>query len=615
MKNKNIDFSKYGVVFCDSKQAIEWAYQNGLSRSAIIKSSSPAVLWDKKVNINNVESRWSVDELVEFQSTIQEMSRNIFDLALSVNGVEREFALNISRSVFDFQKILYKAACLKENDFTEPRLFIHIDGETGPSGNMMNSPWDQLLSSNELFSIANYTLKNDSWKVLTTQGVSYWRRFSIAGYETIIYRLAIKLMKIFPDFMFTKEVLMPNENELNIEIASSLALRGVQIKKIQADSFLNAKNVTLSENNVKVNKIILPVVLKRVERWVTPSAVNNVMSLFESFLEKQTHQFESIVAAWDGVITKSYRKKQVVLVNCPGNIKGRALSYVCRKKDIPLITSQHGVTVEISEKHNMTHVAFDNSVANIVFSYNHKIVNVEKSNYFDNADHYVVGMPMRLIRMKNLHTADDKYTYPIVFISTNLYHMGFSISSNTDYRNAIYEYKIIDRVLSKLPHKVCYKTYPEDNRRYADIDPIIRHVDSADNIDLFSEKIDMRYLVSKYKILITTCATSTLGWPVMSGKPVVFINQKNNSPLTDEAFVSLSQGLFLFDDKEEDFYNKLTKFLSQPIEKIESLWKDKEAARKKMVRDFFTAYDDNNAGSRASDTIMKEYLINKSNEV
>ena len=162
---------------------------------------------------------------------------------------------------------------------------------------------------------------------------------------------------------------------------------------------------------------------------------------------------------------------------------------------------------------------------NIVFSYNHKIVNVEKSNYFDNADHYVVGMPMRLIRMKNLHTADDKYTYPIVFISTNLYHMGFSISSNTDYRNAIYEYKIIDRVLSKLPHKVCYKTYPEDNRRYADIDPIIRHVDSADNIDLFSEKIDMRYLVSKYKILITTCATSTLGWPVMSGKPVVFINR------------------------------------------------------------------------------------------
>ena len=38
-------------------QALEWAYQNGLSRTTLIKTSSPAILWNKNKNIVNVEDR------------------------------------------------------------------------------------------------------------------------------------------------------------------------------------------------------------------------------------------------------------------------------------------------------------------------------------------------------------------------------------------------------------------------------------------------------------------------------------------------------------------------------------------------------------------------------
>ena len=54
IKDKNVqdftsvDLSKFSVVFCDSLQALEWAYNNGLSRSAIVKSSAPAVLFSNK---------------------------------------------------------------------------------------------------------------------------------------------------------------------------------------------------------------------------------------------------------------------------------------------------------------------------------------------------------------------------------------------------------------------------------------------------------------------------------------------------------------------------------------------------------------------------------------
>jgi len=603
----SVDLSKYTTVFCDSLQALEWAYNNGLSKSAIIKSSAPAVLWDKKKTIYNVESRWTVHELEKFQGTIQKLTEDIFDIAMGVTGVERDLALTISQSTYHFQKILYKASCLEVNDFTDPRLFIYVDGKTGPADkNMMNSPWDKLLLSNKSFSMIKYTLCNDEWDVLTTQGVSYWRRFKVAGYETIIYRLAIKLMKLLPNWLFTKEVLIPNENELNIEIASSLTLHGVKISEIKLDTLFDFEDSILDKNIEKIYKSISPIMRKRVEEWVVPQAVDITMTLFESCIKKQVEEFIRLVDGWERVVVKSDTVKQSVLVNSPGNAKCRALAHVCRKNGIPIMSSQHGVTVEISKIHSMLSFLFDNTVADAMFSYNSKIVDIEKNIHFDNAKHYIVGMPMRLSRMGRMK-AINKFAPPIVYISTNLYHAGFSLSSRADYDSAISEHKLITKVLRRLPYKVRYKTYPEDNRRYADMDPVLHDVRMADNMELFNKKIDMRYLVSEHRILVTTCATSTLSWPVMSGKPVIFINQKHKSPLTEDAYSSLSRGIFVFNNDEEGFYDKIRIFLSKPIDEIEYLWRKKKSAREDMMKEYFSAYS-SGAGARATKIILKEYL-------
>ena len=608
LKNINkVNLSEYNTVFCDSLQAVKWAYQNGLPKTAVIKSSSPAVLWSERKNIHNVEKRWSVKELKEFQDTINHLTKDIFDTALEVSGVERELAIAASRAVDRFQPLLYKAACLDESDFTDSRLFIYVDGKTGPAGNMMNSPWDQLLKNNTLFSMVKYTLKNDKWSVLTTKGVSYWRRFQVAGYETIIYRLAIKLMKPSFPWIFKKEVLIPNENELNIEIASSLALHGVRISEIKLKPISSSNDEILDKNIVTICEVILSIMRKRIEYWVVAPAVEVTISLFKSHMEKELNKFKQFVNGWEKVVNKKEGIKQAVLVNAPGNLQGQALAHVCRKIGVPLMSSQHGVTIEFSKAHSMYHVGFDNSSADVMFSYNAKIAEIEKNIYFDKSKHYIVGMPMRLIRMKRVKAINTS-TPPIVYIATNLYHMGLCISSKTDYSRAREEQKRIKGILSKLPHRVRYKTYPEDNRRYADTDPVLNDVECADNIELFSKKIDMRYLTSEHRVLVTTSATSTLGWPVMSGKPVVFINQKNKSPLTDEAHISMSKGIFVFDDDEEDFHNKLKVFLSQPIDEIERLWQKKKSSREEMIKMYFTAYK-GGAGKRAAKIILGEYLV------
>jgi hypothetical protein len=600
----SIDLSKFNTVFCDSLQALEWAYNNGLPKSATIKSSAPAVLWEKKEHIHNVESRWTIDELEKFQSTIYKLTKDVFDAVLNIDGVDRELALCISQSVYQFQKILYKSACLDLDDFTNPRLFIYVDGKIGPAGNMMNSPWDKLLSHNQLFSMITYTLKNDEWKVLSTKGVSYLKRFKVAGYETIMYRLALKLMKKLPTGIFNKELILPNENELNIEIASSLILNGVKISSIKIDSFVDIDNAMLDDKVLEIYKEVLPIMQKRVEEWVVAPAIEVTMSLFTLHMEEQIKKFKLLVSKLEKVIVKNKRVKKTVLMNSPGNINGQALSYVCKNNHIPLVSSQHGITVEISKAHDMMHFKLDNSVADIMLSYNPKIINIEKNTYFNKSKHYMVGMPLRLMRMK-YSKAIDKSVPPIVYISTNLYHMGLSLSSKTDYSRAISEKELITKVLGRLPHKIRYKTYPEDNRRYADIDPVLNYVKLSSNIELFSDKIDMRYLVSEHSIFVTTCATSTLGWPVMSERPVIFINQKKHSPLTNEAHISLSKAIFVFDDDKDNFHRNLRDFLSQPLEEIEKLWKEKKVSRENMIKNYFSAYN-GAAGKRAAKIILKE---------
>mgnify|MGYP003964299155 CR=1 FL=1 len=606
--NDLVNLSEYDTVFCDSLEALEWAYNNGLPKTAIIKSSAPSVLWRKKQNIYNVEARWTTEELEKFQNTTKKLTENVFDAVSNIPGIERELALTVSRSLHQFYRIIYKAACLKEDDFNDRRLFIYVDGKSGPAGNIMNSPWNQLLSCNPLFSMVSYLLKNDNWEESGTRGISYWKRFKVAGYESIIYRLAEKIMDKLPNWMFTKEILVSSENELNIETVSSLTLHGVKISQVpQSEPVSNINIFEASGTNIEeIYNVVFPIVQKIVKEWVVPPIVGTTMSLFKIHMKEQIKQYKLSVYRWERVVVSNTNTKRAVLVNVSSSIKGFAISYVCRKNGLPLISSQHSVTLEISKEHGRIPITFNNTASDILLSYNSKIINRYKESYFDKSKHYSVGMPLRLMRMRNLKT-NNRSTPPIVYISTNLYYMGLSMSSKTDYTKAIEEKNIVSLVLSKLPHKVRYKTYPEDNRRYADIDPVLKYVKRATNIELYSKKIDMRYLISEHSIFVTAGATSTLSWPVMSGRPVVFINQKKNSPLTNEAYTSLSKGLFVFNDDEKNFHQNLRIFLSQPIDNIEKLWQEKESSREKMIREYFSEYG-SGSGKRAAKIILKECL-------
>ena len=605
---ENLDLSIYKNVFCDSVQALNWAYKHGLNKDSLICSSSPAVLWKGYPNVVQIEDRWNTKDFKEFQSTINNFSEDIYNATINIDETTREDALAVSLSFVEFHKIIYKAACLFEDDLIKPRLFLKIEGNGGVNGNHMNAPWDILLNGNSNFSSIDYTLHKDFWNVSDIGEVPVSLRMRIAGVETVLYRLAIRLSEKLPRWMKKKQLLVHNENELLIEIASNFVLKGVAIKKLEFVS----KNNPSDYKNISFDRIcesIRPIVHNRLKKWLTPSLVDICEKLFIDQVSEALHSLNQLKASWKNILDRENKSINVLITGAPGNLNGFALTGVCHEIGIPVVSVQHGVTVEICSNIAEVSSAYDMNTSDYYLAYNRMSENIEKNSFFSRGKSLVVGMSKRHFRMKKIKDIINSSCPPIVYISTNLYkgNLGYFVGWSTDYDRSLNERNLISNVFSRLPHKIRYKTYPEDNRRYVDKDPAIEYVDKYKNIELFEKKIDMRFLLQQHQIVVTSSATSTIGWPVMANKPTVFINWDTHDSLSNEAYISFSNGLFLFDANSEYFHENLRKFLSKPISEIMNLWDKKEVARKDMIQRFFSEYS-SGAGKRGQRLITAKYF-------
>jgi hypothetical protein len=604
--NTNIDFSKYINVICDSKDALEWAYEHGLSKDAVIRTSSPALLLDNSLVTEYIEDRWrKKKEFIQFQSSIELFSQEIYSSVLSIPGLTHEEAVCVSHASTYLQHIIYKAACWNEQDANKEMLFLKVSNENSNGGNYMNAPWDILLNDYSKLSIYTFKLPTSAWKILSTSGVSTIYRAYLGGVHTLIYRFFTSLYQKLPKLNSSKvRVLVPNENELLIEIAANLMLKGVTVKEIQKNDN-DQSNINISSIKEKIS----PIVQQRVLEWVAPILHDTCESIFFEMLNESLNSFYSSIDTWEKVLGKETCRKKVLLTGALGNINGFSIAYVSKKMGIPLVSVQHGVTVEINNTHGELMSELDVNVSDLAFCFNKSSASKNDASFFKRGNSVSVGLPKRYFRMNNLFGRIlPSKSQPIVYVSTNLYrgNLGMFGGCLTDYERAKNEIDLINNVFNQLPHKVTYKPYIEERRRYPDIDPAIVTASMSDNIDVFEGKIDMRFLLKNYRILISSVATSTLSWLIMSNKPTIFINNINDGPLTPDALESFSKGIFVF-NSNDDLHSKLKAFLSRPIGEIEAAWNNKKASRKKMINDYFSS-SRGDAGYTAAKIISDKYF-------
>ena len=158
----------------------------------------------------------------------------------------------------------------------------------------------------------------------------------------------------------------------------------------------------------------------------------------------------------------------------------------------------------------------------------------------------------------------------------------------------------------QIPCKVDYKPYVLENIRYLDQDPTLEFLEKYPDLNLINNKIDARFILSKYRLIITTHASSTLSWALLSEIPIIFINSENIAPLRESKKRNKKKQFFIL-MKVNLIIKKLIKFLSQPIAKLEVIYKNKKIKRIDFIKKYFSKYK-GEAGKRIRKFILQKYL-------
>ena len=246
-----------------------------------------------------------------------------------------------------------------------------------------------------------------------------------------------------------------------------------------------------------------------------------------------------------------------------------------------MVLFQHGLDKEITHRLEKQKICDENVLSNTVICYNKYQKNCLKNNPFavKNSESIVGGCPKEYFNYSK-----KKYKYDSILYVSSFLPRGYiqNIFDNVgDYENTKKEITFINEILSKTNKHITYKTYP--SIRYADTDLIKKEVNKHINLRLFDTNIDGRYFYSKYRAIITSKATSTLGWVIASNRPVIYIDPQNKDYRIHKNLRTIfKNSLFFFDSRENNWDKKLLEFLKKPIDDIENLYLNKN--REKLMK-------------------------------
>ena len=295
---------------------------------------------------------------------------------------------------------------------------------------------------------------------------------------------------------------------------------GYKLKKIRKPNPTSVNTYLDSTLRKMIRKEIIPIIKKRAKIIVNDLIINDLAEYMLKLMLKAVNEIESCYENWPNFLTANTK---IIFSGYPYGAIDLSLAKYCDDMKIPFVSFQHGLDREITFMQTKNHINLENSVAEFFVAYNYISKSLSTNNSFrfkqkgKKSTILVNGLSSDHYRVKSQLFKRNKNA--ILFISTALYR-GYSSHRNdpvSDLKTAKMDIDIIKNVLSKVNHKVYFKPYP--SRRFPDKDPIIKAVNNYENINLTAENIDLRYIINKYKVLITMRATSTLGWCLLSNKP------------------------------------------------------------------------------------------------
>jgi len=593
------------VVLCDSRAALEAAYGDGLPRETPIRCSSPSMLLDPGLAYGELDARLSGARLGAFIDQINAFTLAVYRRAKDDPDLSR-CAITIARAFNRHQKQLRKAAWLAPEDFAAPRLALQVDCGDAFMNSLLNAPWDSLLASNAQAEIHTVAVSLPAFgRTIGGGQAGLAARLRIVGLRRVLYPVVMRLWRLLPGRWGRGDVIVLKDNELVKETALAFAARGYRVSVAPLPTSVPPAGLSATLA-ARIKAMVVVDFRRSFAVWIQPAA----LSLLASAIEKEAAaQVAEQLAARDYWARRFERlpakRRRVVLTNAPNGPSIAGLADICAQHGVPLIAFQHGIRREIADTPIDLQVNSENNVADLLIAYSERGAQVSDANPYRRGGSLAVGLPGDYYRTKRVPGASAKA--PILYVSTTLYLGNVQLLTATvsDAERARREIALIEQVFGNAPQRVAFKPYPA--LRYPDPDPIIVTARACPNVELYEREIDLRYMIGGHRLVVTSGATSTVGWCALSGLPLVMIDWPDVQPLDAEMRVRFAEAFFLFDGGAPDLMEKLAAFLARPLADIEREAAGKAAAREALLREVFGAWGPG-AGRRAADAITARFF-------
>lgn len=592
------------MVFADSRAALEVAWARGLPRDSRVRTFAPGLADAAGIGAERADSSLDAPRIRALEDAALELAG---DLWRHFAEDDRDLAVLAAQSCFGgFHILLLKAACLSEEDFHRPIVVVDTPFDDDPNfADTFASPLPRLLAANpELAVVSVESAALPPVAAPRPPAPTLRQRLAFASLDSLLYRLLERAHRRLPFPPSRGSILVFRDNELVKETALALALRGYRLVRLEApDPIVSGLE---PEETRQLEGRVTALLAARLSGLLAPSARAGLALCFAANLARNIAAYRASLDLWRERLDRlSAQRPKAALSSVASGPVFCALHRALGERRIPLVVGQHGVTLEIHARMQRYHAIWESAVGDLALMFNREGADLAGASPMGQADTVAVGMPKDYVRGVRRRGLGGRAVPPVWYVATALYlgNRGLLFEGVADCDKALFEKGIVEEVLARLPHRVLYKPYP--GNRFLDATPEIAAARAAPNIELFEERIDLRYVVGSARALITSRSFSTPSWCLMSGRPVVMIDIPDQSPLRPEAREAFARGLFLFDAGEPDFHSRLRAFLSRPLGEIEREYAAKAEARAALIERFVATGGARGAGRRAAAAVER----------
>lgn len=574
--------AQVGVCYCDNEAAWRLALKAGLPRRARVRTSNPVLLMSPPDGMlpEPAERFWTTERIEELSAAINSLADDIRRV-IGASEFHRYGDLLI-RDAFVWSYAMPWAVTLDQSDLDEPRAVVTIDYGTSAGHLNGHAQWASLMAANPHLTSLQYE-PADCGIAPEAPSQSPTRRQLLAYYPLshLEYAFWRRLWNLLPRSWSRGTLYVGIDNPGIRESLIHFARRGYAICETQRPRGAGKP----IEPPQRLQALVVPLLRKYLEPWVKGGVQDALIARFFAELSKSLGGYDEASAEWKTIVASWVRRDEkpvAFLSNLIFPTAVLAAAGVLRDAGIPLVLYQHGHSRELTKHLDFNKSILEETLADLFLCFDDKANEFSSSNPHCRATIVTVGVP-DLYRMNGRAIPDNEcgdigYIQTMIPVSNRA--SAFTLTW-TDLRKEQFEADLMERCLAKLPHRVTIKPYLAPD--YQGLRKSQEVIDQSGNLNLYSKAFDLRYIAGNFRVIVTSRATSTLGWCVLAGRPMVYLDLPYHYPLWDDAREALKNAVFYFDMGKPDAIDRLREFMSQSLDQIDRQWAELAEGRRRFI--------------------------------